>query len=312
MGENGRGIGWENNMSEAILEIKNLTKYYGKVKGVENLSLSLNKGEIFGFIGPNGAGKSTTIRSVMNLINRDSGSVLFCGKELTRDDVEAKSRIGYLPSEVFLYDDLTVKGIFDHHESFYRNCSRAAGIHEKRNNLVSRLKLDETRKIEDLSLGNLKKVGIVLALMHNPELIIMDEPTSGLDPIMQNVFYELLREEKEKGNTVFYSTHILSEVSKVCDRVGIIRNGELIRAGSVDEISDKQLAFVTVSADDIDALVAELGVKVLSAENDTVRFANTVPDDELIKKLSHFRIRKILIEEATLEEMFMHYYEEER
>ena len=155
-------------------------------------------------------------------------------------------------------------------------------------------------------------VGIVLALMHNPELIIMDEPTSGLDPIMQNVFYELLREEKEKGNTVFYSTHILSEVSKVCDRVGIIRNGELIRAGSVDEISDKQLAFVTVSADDIDALVAELGVKVLSAENDTVRFANTVPDDELIKKLSHFRIRKILIEEATLEEMFMHYYEEER
>ena len=297
-------------MCESILEIKNLTKYYGRVKGVENLSLSLNKGEIFGFIGPNGAGKSTTIRSVMNLINKDAGTVLFHGKELVRDDVEAKSRIGYLPSEVSLYDDLTVKGIFDHHESFYRNCSRAAGIHEKRNELVMRLKLDETRKIEDLSLGNLKKVGIVLALMHNPELIIMDEPTSGLDPIMQNVFYELLREEKKKGNTVFYSTHILSEVSKVCDRVGIIRNGELIRAGQVNEISDKQLTFVTVSSDDIDALVAELGAKVLSREENTVRFANSLPDDELIKKLSKFRIRKILIEEATLEEMFMHYYEE--
>ena len=299
-------------MSETILEIKNLTKYYGKVKGVENLSLSLNKGEIFGFIGPNGAGKSTTIRSIMNLINKDSGSVWFDGRELTRDDVEAKSRIGYLPSEVFLYDDLTVKGIFDHHESFYRNYSRAAGIHEKRQALVERLKLDESRKIEDLSLGNLKKVGIVLALMHEPELIIMDEPTSGLDPIMQNVFYELLKEEREKGNTVFYSTHILSEVSKICDRVGIIRNGELIRAGQVDEISDKQLTFVTVTADDVDALTAALGVKALSQEENTVRFANNMPDDELIKKLANFRIRKILIEEATLEEMFMHYYEEGR
>ncbi len=297
-------------MSETILEIKNLTKYYGKVKGVENLSLTLNRGEIFGFIGPNGAGKSTTIRSVMNLINRDSGSVLFCGRELDRDDVEAKSRIGYLPSEVFLYDDLTVKGIFDHHESFYRGYSRAAGIHEKRQELVSRLKLDESRKIEDLSLGNLKKVGIVLALMHEPELIIMDEPTSGLDPIMQNVFYELLKEERDRGNTVFYSTHILSEVSKICDRVGILRNGELIRAGQVDEISDKQLTFVTVTADDVDTLVSELGVNVLSREENTVRFANSIPDDELIKKLSNFRIRKILIEEATLEEMFMHYYEE--
>ena len=299
-------------MSETILEIKNLTKYYGKVKGVENLSLSLNKGEIFGFIGPNGAGKSTTIRSIMNLINKDSGSVLFDGRELTRDDVEAKSRIGYLPSEVFLYDDLTVKGIFDHHESFYRNYSRAAGIHEKRKALVARLKLDESRKIEDLSLGNLKKVGIVLALMHEPELIIMDEPTSGLDPIMQNVFYELLKEERGKGNTVFYSTHILSEVSKICDRVGIIRSGELIRVGQVDEISDKQLTFVTVTADDVDALTAALGVKALSQEENTVRFANNMPDDELIKKLANFRIRKILIEEATLEEMFMHYYEEGR
>ena len=209
-----------------------------------------------------------------------------------------------------MYDDLTVKGIFDHHESFYRNYERAAGIHGKRQELVARLKLDETRRIEDLSLGNLKKVGIVLALMHEPELIIMDEPTSGLDPIMQNVFYELLKEEREKGNTVFYSTHILSEVSKICDRVGIIRNGELIRAGLVDEISDKQLAFATVTSDDVDAIVEELGVKVLSREGDTVRFANTASDDELIKTLSRYRIRKIRIEEATLEEMFMHYYEE--
>ena len=151
-----------------------------------------------------------------------------------------------------------------------------------------------------------------MALMHGPELIIMDEPTSGLDPIMQNVFYELLKEEREKGNTVFYSTHILSEVSRICDRVGIIRGGELIKAGPVDEISDKQLKFVTVTTDDVDALVSGLGVKVLSKEDHTVRFANVLPDDELIKKLSNYRIDKILIEEATLEEMFMHYYTEER
>lgn len=299
-------------MQETILEIKNLTKYYGKVKGVEGLSLSLNKGEIFGFIGPNGAGKSTTIRSIMNLINKDSGSVLFHGKELDRDDVEAKSKIGYLPSEVFLYDDLTVKGIFDHHESFYKKFGKTEAIRERRKELVARLKLDETRKIEDLSLGNLKKVGIILALMHGPELIIMDEPTSGLDPIMQSVFYELLKEEREKGTTVFYSTHILSEVSKICDRVGIIRSGRLIKAGSVDEVRDKQLTFVTVTTDDPDALVNALGVKLLSQEGNTVRFANDMSDDALIKKLAVFRIRKILIEEATLEEMFMHYYTEDQ
>lgn len=299
-------------MQETILEIKNLTKYYGKVKGVEDLSLSLYKGEIFGFIGPNGAGKSTTIRSVMNLINKNSGSVLFHGKELLRDDVEAKSKIGYLPSEVFLYDDLTVKGIFDHHESFYKKYGKIEAIRERRKELVARLKLDETRKIEDLSLGNLKKVGIILALMHGPELIIMDEPTSGLDPIMQSVFYDLLKEEREKGTTVFYSTHILSEVSKICDRVGIIRSGRLIKAGSVDEVRDKQLTFVTVTTDDPDALVNALGVKLLSKEGTTVRFANDMSDDDLIKKLAAFRIRKILIEEATLEEMFMHYYTEDQ
>ncbi|MBR5348022.1 MAG: ABC transporter ATP-binding protein [Lachnospiraceae bacterium] len=299
-------------MQETILEIKNLTKYYGKVKGVEDLSLSLYKGEIFGFIGPNGAGKSTTIRSVMNLINKNSGSVLFHGKELLRDDVEAKSKIGYLPSEVFLYDDLTVKGIFDHHESFYKKYGKIEAIRERRKELVARLKLDETRKIEDLSLGNLKKVGIILALMHGPELIIMDEPTSGLDPIMQSVFYDLLKEEREKGTTVFYSSHILSEVSKICDRVGIIRSGRLIKAGSVDEVRDKQLTFVTVTTDDPDALVNALGVKLLSKEGTTVRFANDMSDDDLIKKLAAFRIRKILIEEATLEEMFMHYYTEDQ
>ena len=167
-------------MSKSILEIKNLTKYYGKILGVKDLSLTLNEGEIFGFIGPNGAGKSTTIRSIMNLINKTKGTVLLNGKEFTKDDVSLKESIGYLPSEINLYDDLSVKEMLNYHESFYKK-----DIHKRRKELVKRLKLDENKKIEELSLGNLKKLGIVLAFMHEPKLLILDEPTSGLDPIMQ-------------------------------------------------------------------------------------------------------------------------------
>ncbi|MBR0132228.1 MAG: ABC transporter ATP-binding protein [Lachnospiraceae bacterium] len=298
-------------MQEHILEIKNLTKYYGKVKGVENLSLAIDGGEIFGFIGPNGAGKSTTIRSVMNLINKNSGTVKVCGKEFLRDDTETKRMIGYLPSEVFLYDDLTVGRIFDYHESFYAKQGDGKAIHERKCELVERLKLDESKMIEDLSLGNLKKTGIILALMHSPKLVIMDEPTSGLDPIIQNVFYELLLEERERGTAIFYSTHILSEISKICDRVGIIRNGELIKVEKTSELSDKNLTFVTVKSKDKKKIIDDLGVKPVSEDEEQIRFANTLPDDVLIKKLAAYKIDRILIEEATLEEMFMHYYTEE-
>ena len=298
-------------MQEHILEIKNLTKYYGKVKGVENLSLAIDGGEIFGFIGPNGAGKSTTIRSVMNLINKNSGTVSVCGKEFLRDDTETKRKIGYLPSEVFLYDDLTVGKLFDYHEGFYAKYGDAKAIKSRRCELVDRLKLDESKMIEDLSLGNLKKTGIILALMHSPKLVIMDEPTSGLDPIIQNVFYELLLEERERGTAIFYSTHILSEISKICDRVGIIRNGELIKVEKTSELSDKNLTFVTIKSRDKKKIIDDLGVKPVSEDEESVRFANTLPDDVLIKKLATYKIDRILIEEATLEEMFMHYYTEE-
>ena len=294
-----------------ILEIEGLTKYYGNVKGVENLSLTINEGEIFGFIGPNGAGKSTTIRSVMHLINKNKGSIKVAGREFDKDDLEIKRIIGYLPSEVFLYDDLTVGQILDFHESQYKKYGDEKAIHEKRCELVERLKLDEQKMIEDLSLGNLKKTGIILALMHKPKLIIMDEPTSGLDPIIQNVFYELLLEEKERGNAVFYSTHILSEISKVCDRVGIIKNGELIKVEKTAELSDKNLTFVTIKSPDAKKIVEDLKVKPVSENENTVKFPNTMPDDNLIKKLAGYKIDKVLIEEATLEEMFMHYYTEE-
>lgn len=290
-------------MGKIILEIQNLTKYYGKILGVEDLSLKLEKGEIFGFIGPNGAGKSTTIRSIMNLINKTSGRVLIENEEFNKDDIAIKEKIGYLPSEIHLYDDLTVKEMLDYHESFYKK-----NIHKRRIELVKRLELDEKKKIEDLSLGNLKKLGIVLAFMHNPKILILDEPTSGLDPIMQNVFYDLLKEEKEKGNTIFYSTHVLNEVSKICDRVGIIRNGKLIKVEKIEELSKKNLTFVTITSNQTKDIVRDLKVDTISEDVNTIKFGNNLSHDELIKKLSKYNIDRILIEEATLEDMFLHYY----
>lgn len=290
-------------MKNKILEIKNLTKYYGKILGVKDLSLTLYEGEIFGFIGPNGAGKSTTIRSIMNLINKTQGSILFNGKELEKDDIKSKELIGYLPSEIHLYDDLTVKEMLDYHESFYKK-----DCHKRRKELVKKFKLDESKKVEELSLGNLKKLGIVLSFMHEPKLLILDEPTSGLDPIMQQVFYELLKEEKNKGTTIFYSTHILSEISKICDRVGIIKEGNLLTVETMEEIEKKNLNFVTIKSNDIAKIIIDLKLDIKPNEENTIKFKNEISLDKLIKIVAKYKIDKILIEEATLEDIFMHYY----
>lgn len=290
-------------MEKTILKIEKLTKYYGNVLGVKNLSLSLNEGEIFGFIGPNGAGKSTTIRSIMNLINKTEGKILIDDEELTKDNIKLKEIIGYLPSEIHLYEDLTVKEMLDYHEKFYKN-----NIHKRRIELVKKLKLDETKKIEELSLGNSKKLGIVLAFMHEPKILILDEPTSGLDPIMQQVFYYLLKEEKKKGTTIFYSTHILSEISKICDRVGIIKDGVLLKIETINDLHKKNLTFVTIESREIETIIKDLKIEIISHEENTIKFKNTLNIDTLIKKISHYEIEKLLIEEATLEDLFLHYY----
>ena len=286
-----------------IIEIKNLTKYYGKTLGIKNLSLSLEEGEVFGFIGPNGAGKSTTIRSIMNLINKTEGEVYINGEKFTKDKTELKKIIGYLPSEIHLYEDLTVKEMLDYHESFYKE-----NIHKRRKELVKRLQLDESKKIEDLSLGNTKKVGIVLAFMHNPKILILDEPTSGLDPIMQQIFYELLKEEQQKGTTILYSTHILSEISKICTRVGIIKDGKLLKIETIESLQNKNLTIVTLTSEEIDKIIKELKVDIELKENNTIKFKNNLEVDKLIKILGKYNIDKLLIEEATLEDIFLHYY----
>ena len=291
-------------MIKKILEIQNLTKYYGKILGVENIALQLEEGEIFGFIGPNGAGKSTTIRSIMNLINKTSGKVLIENKEFNKENIEIKEKIGYLPSEINLYDDLTVKEMLDYHESFYKK-----DIHKRRAELVKKFELDEKKKIEDLSLGNLKKVGIILAFMHEPKLLILDEPTSGLDPIMQNIFYDLLKEEKAKGNTIFYSTHILNEVPKICERVVVIKEGKLIKIEKIENLIDKSLTHITITSNQVKEIKKDLNINTILEEEKTIKFANNFSHDKLIKQLSKYKIDRILIEEATLEDMFLNYYQ---
>jgi len=290
-------------MKIPMLEIRELTKYYGKIRGVENLSLELRRGEALGFIGPNGAGKSTTIRAVMNLVSKTHGQVFLEGEELTKDDARLKAKIGYLPSEIHLYDDLTVRQMLDYHASFYHK-----DLSARRRELVELLNLDEGKKVEDLSLGNTKKLGIVLAFMHEPQLLILDEPTSGLDPVMQQVFYNLLKTERQKGTTIFYSTHILSEIPKVCDRVGIIKDGSLLKIETLRELRAKSLTNVTIESPDLAQIIQALGIKDYEQTADQLQFKNPLAPNVLIGKLSEFNLTKILIEEATLEDIFLYYY----
>lgn len=285
------------------IEIKNLTKYYGNILGVKNLNLNLEKGEIFGFIGPNGAGKSTTLRCIMNLINKTKGEIYVNGVLFNKDNTSLKEIIGYLPSEINLYEDLTVNEILDYHQSFYKK-----DLSKNRNKLVKLFKLDENKKIENLSLGNLKKLGIVLALLHEPEILILDEPTSGLDPIMQQTFYNLLIEEKKKGTTIFYSTHVLNEVAKICDRVGIIKEGNLLKIESIENLHKLNLFYVTIISEEVNKIIKDLKISQYELNNNTIKFRNTVDINILIKELTKYKINKLLIEEASLEDIFLHYY----
>lgn len=287
-----------------MLKIQNLTKYYGNILGVDDISLSIRDGEIFGFIGPNGAGKSTTIKCILNFLNKDSGIILVDEEEVTD---KTKEIIGYLPSEISLYDDLTVKQMIEYNNSFYKkDCL------EKANELVKKLELDITKKTDELSLGNLKKVGIVLALMHDPKLVILDEPTSGLDPLMQEVFFEIMLEEKKNGTSIFFSSHNLNEVKKICDRVAIIRKGKIIEINEVKNIVKNKFVIITVKAKDIKKVKLPLkDMKIKEITEDTVTFVYQDDINNIIKILKDISVEELLIEEPTIEEIFMHYYKED-
>lgn len=282
-----------------ILEIKNLVKYYGKTVGVNDVTMEIQEGEIFGFIGPNGAGKSTTIRCIMRLINKSSGIITFMNKELNPLSYKDNIDIGYLPSEINLYEEMTGKEILKFNDSFY-----TFDTIERANIISQRLKVDLSRKIKDLSLGNLKKIGIVLSLAHSPKLIIMDEASSELDPLMKEEFYSILKEEKSKGKTILFSSHNLAEVRKICDRVAIIKDGKIIKIASINELISSSIYMIKIKTNQ------ELsnGYNIIAKNDEFTTILYNGDINKVIKDLSNHKIERILIEEPSLEDVFMHYY----
>ena len=295
-------------MSEQAIVLNELTKHYGKHRGINNLSFSVNQGEFFGFIGPNGAGKSTTIRTLMGLIRPTGGSASIFGLDChSKASVIAKD-VGYLPSENSYYENMKVRELLQYTADLYgMDCKT------KMKELADRLNLDLSRKIADLSLGNKKKVGIVSAIMTSPKLIIMDEPTSGLDPLIQQAFYDILKEENCRGATVFFSFFLLREVQKLCDRVAILKEGQLIGIQSIKELRESGYKKVSLSAkeaiprDFFD--LSGIANYAETADKTSVSFMYNGNITAIIDKIHLLSLDDVLLEEPSLEEIFMHYYE---
>lgn len=291
-----------------VIEIKNLTKNYGKARGITDVSFNVEEGEIFGFIGPNGSGKSTTIRTLLSLIYPTSGSATIFGKDCVKFGPEIKKEIGYLPSEVFYYDNMKVIELLKYSASFYKkDCSKR--IIE----LAEIMDLDLNKKINDLSFGNKKKVGIVQGLLHSPKLIILDEPTSGLDPLMQQKFFDLLEEENKKGATILLSSHILSEVQRLCNRVAIIKEGKIIKVEKISTLQESNhKKFKIEVKSKIDGNYFKVsGVSALDIKDNIISFLFRGNINVIMKKISEIEIANLWIEEPDLEEIFMHYYAKE-
>lgn len=286
----------------SIIETKNLTKYYGKSRGIIDLDLTVNEGEFFGFIGPNGAGKSTTIRTLLGLIYPTSGEARIFGKDIIRDKTEILSDIGYMPSEANFYNGMRVKEIITLSAKMRKSdCSAEA------DRLCERLALDKDKRAEELSLGNKKKVSIVCALQHKPRLCILDEPTSGLDPLMQKEFFDILQERHSAGATIFLSSHVLSEIQKNCSRAAIIKEGRLIALDSVENLSKTSAKRVTLHG--VSAVPESLSARSVETNGDSVSFLYNGDIKELLNAASALPIYDMTITEPSLDEIFMHYYE---
>lgn len=286
------------------IRMDNLTKYYGKARGIEKVSLTVEEGEFFGFIGPNGAGKSTTIRTLLGLISPTAGNASVLGLDIVKHKEKILSQVGYLPSEAVFYAGMRVGDVLRLSADLRKkDCKETAA------QLCQRLQLDTARKVEELSFGNRKKAAIVCALQHDPKLLILDEPTSGLDPLMQKAFFEILRERNEAGTTVFLSSHILSEIQRNCRRAAVIREGRIIACDSVEALGKTNAKRVNVHGTvDLSRLS---GVRDIQQTEDSMNFLYSGNMNTLLAVLSGGNIQDLSISEPDLEEIFLHYYEEE-
>jgi len=287
------------------IETTDLTKYYGETRGVEDLSLAIEGGEVFGLLGPNGAGKTTTIRTLLGFISPTRGGATLLGRDVERESelIEAKRHVGYLPGDMGFDEHVTGERLVEYHAAIKGDV--------RSEELLELFDAPVERKIGEFSLGNEKKLAIVLAFMHDPDLVIMDEPTSGLDPLMQERFYRFLLEEKARGTTIVFSSHVLSEVRKVCDRVGIIREGRLVALEDVETLLTRNGKRVNATFEEpVDRAEFEIdGVHDLRVDG-TVSFTFTGNYDELLDHLGRYTVLDLEIDEAPLEDVFMKFYGE--
>ena len=288
-----------------IIETNQLTKFYGKARGIMDVSFHVEEGEVFGFIGPNGAGKSTTIRLFLSLIYPTSGSAAIFGKDCIQFGPEIRQEIGYLPSEVFYYEDMKVLDLLKYSASFFRkDCTK------RMLELADLMELDLKRRIDDLSYGNKKKVGIVQGLLHQPRLIILDEPTAGLDPLMQQKFFNLIQDENRRGATVFFSSHILTEVQKLCNRVAIIKEGSVIDIQDLKTLQKDQYKKIRITSEKLQEKdFSFAGVTGMEKLNGSLSFFYKGDINLITQKVSTEKLSDLSIEDPTLEEIFLHYYE---
>jgi ABC-2 type transport system ATP-binding protein len=293
-------------MGMYAIETEGLTKYYGKDRGIIDINLKINEGDIFGFIGPNGSGKTTTIRLFLSLLFPTSGRGRIFNFDIAKDGPRIKNIVGFIPTEVNYYENMTVKELIEYSARFYK-----ISLDHRFDQLVNALDLDLTRKIVELSMGNKKKVAVVQSLIHNPRLLILDEPTSGLDPLIQNHFFDILNEQNEKGTTIFFSSHVLSDVEKFCHRVAFIKEGRIVNEDDINSLKEKLLSRVTFRLKEgkDHSMLQTPGVISVEKHKNVTSFLFQGEMPLLLKELSQLPVDKITITEPDLEEVFMHYYE---
>jgi ABC-2 type transport system ATP-binding protein len=290
----------------AIISTEKLTKYYGPHRGIVEVDLEVQEGEAFGFLGPNGAGKTTMIRTLLDHIRPTRGKATIFGIETSVDPVAIHRRVGYLPGEFALYDKLTGGQTIE----YFANL-RGGVDPLYQQDLITRLDIDPSRKFKELSKGNKQKIGLIVALQHRPDLLILDEPTSGLDPLVQQTFYEVIREAKAEGRTIFLSSHILGEVEKTCDRVAIIREGRLVRVDRVEALRDlahHQVELRFAGDVPVGAFAALPGVSDVSTEDHLLRLRVSGSITPVVREAANYELLDFVSREPSLEETFLAEY----